>query len=103
MEHLSKDENLNNVTQGTCQNSPIDTEMLYESAKTYFRRSCDEQIAIFCGRVQEQEAIDNFWKRTVESKQAGSLYLSGLPGTGKSALIQMMLQRFSERKVYSLL
>lgn len=45
-----------------------------------------KQEKIFC-RESEILEITTFWKKCLENKKGGSLYISGSPGTGKTATL----------------
>jgi len=58
--------------------------LIYQEAKYLFSRSSSPR---FIGREKEKEFITNFWKTYICGDQTSSLYISGCPGTGKSALV----------------
>ncbi|KAF2405532.1 cell division control protein Cdc6 [Trichodelitschia bisporula] len=58
---------------------------VYNDARKAFARSTHSQQLI--GREKEREELWQFVKPRLESKVSGSLYVSGPPGTGKSALV----------------
>jgi len=45
------------------------------------------------GRTEEQNLIDSFITKTMKNHQPGSLYLSGAPGTGKTACLTKALDK----------
>ena len=45
---------------------------------------------IFC-RDKELAVIENFMKPLIENKKPGSMYISGRPGTGKTACVTHIL------------
>ncbi|KAJ2794134.1 AAA ATPase, partial [Coemansia guatemalensis] len=47
------------------------------------------------GRESEQMAIRNFLQATVEQGRGGSMYISGNPGTGKTACLQALIKQSS--------
>ncbi|KAJ2787460.1 AAA ATPase [Coemansia interrupta] len=47
------------------------------------------------GRESEQEAIRKFLETTVEKGRGGSMYISGNPGTGKTACLQALIRQSS--------
>lgn len=50
------------------------------------------------GRDEEREQLSGFVERCVGSESAGCLYVSGPPGTGKSALLDEVCQQHREAK-----
>lgn len=57
------------------------SETTYDKEKTTF----DLRMA---GRDEERSHLESFWEKHVEARLPGSLYISGQPGTGKTALIK---------------
>ena len=51
------------------------------------------------GRETERNQLRNFISRALETKTGGCTYVSGPPGTGKSALVQEILQDFAGQSV----
>lgn len=66
---------------------------LYHEAKILFRRSLKPNALI--GRNKEKECIIEFFKNHVFNTTSitGSLYISGSPGTGKTALMDELLSQ----------
>ncbi|CAO3564655.1 unnamed protein product [Mortierella alpina] len=62
----------------------------YQDAKTLFRRTAQPHRLV--GREMEREEIRNFCREHILKPNAGSLYISGQPGTGKTALLNEILQ-----------
>ncbi|KAJ3147798.1 AAA ATPase [Geranomyces variabilis] len=58
---------------------------VYAKAKTLFRRSTIPERLV--GRDTERTAVLDFWRDHVLARRPGSIYLSGIPGTGKTALV----------------
>lgn len=56
------------------------------------------QPASLIGRDQEMSQIDNFIESHISKKQPGSLYISGAPGTGKTACLTELRQNLQNRK-----
>lgn len=78
----------------TTETKSVGTETPFTHIKHVFWRGSNEAKVI--GREAEKQSLNDFWDATVKSRQGGSLYISGNPGTGKSA----MLKRFAaEHKV----
>ncbi|KAG0260888.1 AAA ATPase, partial [Linnemannia exigua] len=61
----------------------------YQDAKALFRRTTEPHRLV--GRVAEREAIRQFCQNHILTPKAGSLYISGQPGTGKTALLKEMM------------
>ncbi|KAF9963519.1 AAA ATPase, partial [Mortierella alpina] len=62
----------------------------YQDAKTLFRRTAQPHRLV--GRDMEREVIRNFCREHILKPNAGSLYISGQPGTGKTALLNEILR-----------
>uniref|UniRef100_K7ED41 Cell division control protein n=2 Tax=Ornithorhynchus anatinus TaxID=9258 RepID=K7ED41_ORNAN len=65
--------------EGTC----------YQQAKLALNTAVPDRLP---AREKEMEAIGHFLKKHVCGKRAGSLYVSGAPGTGKTACLTRILQ-----------
>lgn len=65
-------------------------ENLYQKAKTVFRRTAIPSRLI--GRENEREQMLDFWKNHVLQNQPGCLYISGMPGTGKTAMLTEIMR-----------
>ncbi|KAK7205650.1 P-loop containing nucleoside triphosphate hydrolase protein [Myxozyma melibiosi] len=61
------------------------TPSLYSTAKSVFQRGARSTAPLIC-RDTEREAITSFLTTHIDNATAASLYISGPPGTGKSAL-----------------
>ncbi|KAI9894089.1 MAG: AAA ATPase [Vezdaea aestivalis] len=70
-------------TPGTPQALP---PTIYNSARKLFVRSANPLRLI--GREVERNQISKFIRSHVETKTGGAMYISGPPGTGKSALVE---------------
>ena len=68
-------------------------------AKRAFHRSGDFKIV---GRVQEKADLTCFWYENVVSERGGSIYISGNPGTGKTALVDELLPELIESSGFSI-
>lgn len=64
------------------------TETPFAEAKRAFHRSGAFRMV---GRVEERAAVAGFWYDTVAQGRGASLYISGNPGTGKTALLDELL------------
>lgn len=72
-------------------NTTPGTPTIYSMAKALFQRgSYSTQVV---GRNQERYAIEQFLNKRLETRGKGALYLSGLPGTGKSALLSEVVEK----------
>ncbi|KAI7858125.1 P-loop containing nucleoside triphosphate hydrolase protein, partial [Circinella umbellata] len=65
---------------------------IYQRAKTIFRRTAAPSRLI--GRSQERERMVQFWTNHVLSNKPGCLYVSGSPGTGKTAMLTEIIRSF---------
>ncbi|XP_032471994.1 cell division control protein 6 homolog isoform X2 [Phocoena sinus] len=65
--------------EGTC----------YQQAKQVLTTAVPDQLP---AREKEMDVIRNFLREHICGKKAGSLYLSGAPGTGKTACLSRILQ-----------
>ncbi|KAI9101086.1 P-loop containing nucleoside triphosphate hydrolase protein [Phlyctochytrium arcticum] len=74
---------------------------LFQDAKSLFRRNGASTHRLV-GRTQERATIIKFWETHVIAGKAvgASLYISGCPGTGKTALVDEICADFERRKVY---
>ncbi|KAF9420893.1 AAA ATPase [Entomortierella beljakovae] len=62
----------------------------YQDAKTLFRRTTEPHRLV--GRSMERETIQAFCQEHILVPNAGSLYISGQPGTGKTALLKEIMR-----------
>ncbi|KAI9808241.1 MAG: hypothetical protein M1825_004698 [Sarcosagium campestre] len=76
-------------------NSSIPT--IYNHARQLFVRSATPARLI--GRDTEREELLGFMQSRIESKSGGCLYVSGPPGTGKSALVNEVSEQFADTKL----
>ena len=69
---------------------------VYNEARQIFTRSTNPG-RIF-GRETERQELETFVSSRLEKKKSGCLYISGPPGTGKSALVASVVGEFEESK-----
>ncbi|KAG6037510.1 hypothetical protein E4U41_005055 [Claviceps citrina] len=72
--------------------SPSTIQTVYHSARQLFARGADPGQLI--GRESEREQLGKFLARCTSSAPNGCLYVSGAPGTGKSAMVTEMTRDF---------
>lgn len=80
------------------------TQSIYTKAKTLFQRSFKYQpdTHMLPAREAEANALKNFVVETITSGKTQSLYVSGPPGTGKTAQIKLTLsEMFDLDEVYT--
>ncbi|KAG5919424.1 hypothetical protein E4U42_006525 [Claviceps africana] len=77
--------------------SPSTIQTVYHSARQLFARGAEPGQLI--GREVEREQLGNFLARCTSSAppNGGCLYVSGAPGTGKSAMVTEMTRNFSQQ------
>ncbi|KAK4518878.1 E3 ubiquitin-protein ligase bre1 [Mucor velutinosus] len=85
----STDNNSNNKSNKSKQE-----ETLYQKAKAVFRRTAIPSRLI--GRGDEREQMLSFWKEHVLANKPGCLYISGMPGTGKTAMLTEVIRRMED-------
>ncbi|KAI9171566.1 Cell division control protein [Paramyrothecium foliicola] len=82
--------------------SPSTIQTVYHSARQLFARGSEPGQLV--GRDTEREHLVKFLSRCSTSTPYGCLYVSGPPGTGKSAMIRQTIQEYSSvdgvRSVY---
>lgn len=70
--------------------TPSSCQTVYHQARQLFSRSADPGQLI--GRDEERAQLKGFLDRCATAKPSGCLYVSGPPGTGKSALVNEVTQ-----------
>ncbi|OAQ72655.1 cell division control protein Cdc6 [Pochonia chlamydosporia 170] len=75
--------------------SPSTIQTVYHSARQLFARGAEPGQLI--GRESEREELAKFMNRCTSSTPGGCLYVSGAPGTGKSAMITEMTREYLQR------
>ncbi|GAB7349570.1 hypothetical protein MBLNU459_g0264t1 [Dothideomycetes sp. NU459] len=63
---------------------------VYNQARQVFARCTDSGVLI--GREEERQQLSNFVSDGISSQKGGCLYISGPPGTGKSAFVGRVCQ-----------
>lgn len=69
---------------------------IYSKAKALFQRGAAESGII--GREEERQKLNDFFIPLIREKSHGALYISGLPGTGKSALLSEVISGLLEQQ-----
>ncbi|OZJ02208.1 hypothetical protein BZG36_04713 [Bifiguratus adelaidae] len=67
---------------------------IFQTAKSLFRRNAMPTRLV--GRAQEREKLDRFWDGQVTARKAGCLYISGSPGTGKTAMLNQLVTKATQ-------
>ena len=75
-------------------NSPK-SQSVYAAARQLFTQSSSP--ARIVGRDRERQQLTNFISAGINARKGGCTYVSGPPGTGKSALVQEILQELPQR------
>lgn len=71
-------------------------DTIYQAAKATFRRSAMPSRLV--GRIQERNKMIQFWDEHVMANKPGCLYISGSPGTGKTAMLNEIIRDFQDRE-----
>lgn len=69
--------------------------MIYQDAKALFRRCTTPSRLV--GREIERKTIYDFWEDHAIKGKAGALYISGIPGTGKTAMLDEVIATMQDR------
>ncbi|KAF9879956.1 cell division control protein [Colletotrichum karsti] len=77
--------------------SPGSLQTVYHSARQLFARGADPGQLV--GREQEREQLAQFVQQCSSSSPSGCLYVSGPPGTGKSAMVKEVTEQLMEATV----
>ncbi|KAJ5729292.1 uncharacterized protein N7483_003800 [Penicillium malachiteum] len=70
--------------------TPTTFQTVYSQARQLFARGATSGRLV--GRDSEREKVSTFIEDCVQSKKGGCLYISGPPGTGKSAMVNEVCQ-----------
>ncbi|KAK7416037.1 AAA ATPase [Neonectria punicea] len=76
--------------------SPSTIQTVYHSARQLFARGAEPGQLV--GRESEREHLTKFLNRSSSKTPNGCLYVSGPPGTGKSAMITEMTEAYSKHE-----
>lgn len=74
--------------------TPSNGASIYNQARQLFARCSNPGKLI--GREEERSQLSTFIKTAIETKSTGCLYVSGPPGTGKSALLDEVIREHTE-------
>ncbi|GJC80111.1 cell division control protein 18 [Colletotrichum liriopes] len=74
--------------------TPGSLQTVYHSARQLFARGADPGQLV--GREGEREQLAQFIQRCSSSTPNGCLYVSGPPGTGKSAMVKEITEEFTQ-------
>lgn len=77
--------------------TPSHAPTVLSSAKALFTRSAAPGELV--GRDEERAEIDSFIEQRLSNRTGGCLYVSGPPGTGKSAMLSDRLNKITEQNV----
>ena len=69
---------------------------MYSQARQLFTQAASGKVI---GRGAERTQLTNFISKSVETRTGGCVYVSGPPGTGKSALVQEVMNEFQMQPV----
>jgi len=84
----------NDQSTGAEETSKVELEMgetIYSKGKAMFQRG--SKIRNVVGRKNERKCLLERISNCMKTRTSGALYVSGLPGTGKSALVSELLNR----------
>ncbi|KAI0148095.1 cell division control protein Cdc6 [Hypoxylon sp. NC0597] len=74
--------------------TPTAVQTVYHQARQLFSRSADPGQLI--GRDEERSQLKKFLQRCSKPNPSGCIYVSGPPGTGKSAMVNEVTQELAE-------
>ncbi|KAK1982162.1 cell division control protein [Colletotrichum cereale] len=74
--------------------TPGSLQTIYHSARQLFARGADPGQLV--GREREREQLAQFVQRCSSSTRSGCLYVSGPPGTGKSAMVKEITEGLTQ-------
>ncbi|KAL1957076.1 hypothetical protein VTO42DRAFT_6334 [Malbranchea cinnamomea] len=76
--------------------TPNSTPTVYSAARQLFVRSANPGRLV--GRDSEREGLNRFIQNSIDAGRGGCLYVSGPPGTGKSALVGEVCRDLEDEK-----
>ncbi|KAK5306579.1 AAA ATPase [Exophiala xenobiotica] len=76
--------------------TPSKAQNVYSQARQLFTQASNGKVI---GREAERGQLSKFISNAIGNKKGGCAYVSGPPGTGKSALVQEVMQEFQEKPV----
>ncbi|KAG9474135.1 hypothetical protein GDO78_004441 [Eleutherodactylus coqui] len=85
--------------RGSHERKSVGSRLFKQEATCYQKVKCALNTAVpehLLARDQETASILSFLKKHVSSEKPGSLYISGAPGTGKTACLNKLLQENKE-------
>ncbi|KIW98544.1 uncharacterized protein Z519_00205 [Cladophialophora bantiana CBS 173.52] len=77
--------------QSSRSSTPSRSQNVYSRARQLFTQAGNGRIV---GREAERHQLTNFISKAIKTGIGGCTYVSGPPGTGKSALVQEIMQEF---------
>jgi cell division control protein 6 len=72
------------------------SQNVYGKGRQLFAQASNGKVI---GRVAERNRLSSFIDNALESRTGGCTYVSGPPGTGKSALVQEIMQDYADQPV----
>ena len=82
--------------QSSRSSTPSRSENVYGRGRQLFTQASDGKII---GREAERSQLTSFISKALETRNGGCTYVSGPPGTGKSALVQEIMHEFQAQPV----
>ncbi|KIX07123.1 uncharacterized protein Z518_05100 [Rhinocladiella mackenziei CBS 650.93] len=79
-----------------CSSTPSRSQNVYSQARQLFTQASHGKVI---GRDAERSQLTKFISSAIENRVGGCTYVSGPPGTGKSALVQEIIQEFQGQSV----
>lgn len=96
-----KNRSLSFLTPPSTPTKPSQTSV-YSRAKALFQRSSSEDLdqdgdGCLVGRSEEALQLNEFLESSLKTRQSRSLYISGPPGTGKTAQVDLSFKRLEQK------